>query len=43
MEYLRDHPQEHDRLVRILREVRAQGFVPIPMDRVKQPFDYDRR
>jgi hypothetical protein len=43
MEYLRNHPDEYARLLRIVEEVRAQGFEPVPMDRVKQFFDYDRR
>lgn len=43
MEYLRNHPAEYERLRRIVQEVRAQGFEPIPMDGVKQLFDYDRR
>ncbi len=43
MAYLRTHPEDYERLLRIIEEVRAQGFVPIPLDRMKQPFDYDRR
>ena len=43
MTYLRNHPEDYERLLRIIEEVRAQGFVPIPLNRMKQPFDYDRR
>jgi hypothetical protein len=42
MEYLRSHPDDYNRLRRIIAEVRAQGFEPVPMDRVRQFFDYDR-
>lgn len=42
MEYLRSHPDDYNRLLRIVAEVRAQGFEPVPMDRVKQFFDYGR-
>ena len=41
--YLAEHPELANRLLEILHEVRAQGYEPVPMDRVKQPFDYDRR
>jgi hypothetical protein len=43
MEHLRQHPEDYQRLLRIVAEIRAQGFEPVPMDRVKQFFDYDRR
>lgn len=43
MDYLRTHPQDYERLLRIIEGVRATSFEPIPMDRVKQFFDYDRR
>jgi hypothetical protein len=43
MAYLRNHPEEYARLRRIVEEIRAQGFEPVPMERVKQFFDYDRR
>jgi hypothetical protein len=43
MQYLQSHPEEANRLLRILEEGRAQGFQPVSMYRVKQPFDYDRR
>jgi hypothetical protein len=42
MEYLQGHPDDYNRLQRIIAEVRAQGFEPVPMDRVKQFFDYGR-
>lgn len=42
MEYLHGHPEDYNRLRRIIAEVRAQGFEPVPMDRVKQFFDYGR-
>lgn len=41
--YLAGHPELATRLLEILHEVRARGYEPVPMDRVKQPFDYDRR
>lgn len=41
--YLAEHPDLARRLAEILVEVRAQGYEPVPMDRVRQPFDYDRR
>lgn len=40
--YLAEHAELAARLLQILQEVRAQGHEPVPMDRVKQPFDYDR-
>ena len=41
-QYLAEHPRLADRLFEILQEVRALGHEPVPMDRVRQPFDYDR-
>lgn len=41
--YLAENPALANRLLEILQEVRAQGYEPVPMDRVKQPFDYERR
>lgn len=43
MKYLESCPKEYERLLRIIREARAQGYEPMSMHRVKQPFDYDRR
>jgi hypothetical protein len=43
MAYLREHPREYERLLGIVQEVRGRGFEPVPMERVKQMFDYDRR
>jgi hypothetical protein len=43
MAHLRNHPGEYARLRRIMEELRAQGFEPVPMERVKQFFDYGRR
>ena len=40
--YLAEHPDVAKRLAEILAEVRAQGYEPVAMDRVKQPFDYAR-
>jgi hypothetical protein len=40
--YLAEHPEFAQRLLEIIQEVRAQGYEPVPMDRVKQPFDYER-
>jgi hypothetical protein len=42
-EYLAKHLEFAQRLRRILEESRAQGFEPISMAGVKQPFDYERR
>lgn len=43
MRYLESSPKEYERVLRIIEEARAQGHEPMPMRRVKQPFDYDRR
>ncbi|HEU0299016.1 MAG TPA: hypothetical protein VFR37_06160 [Longimicrobium sp.] len=43
MVYLRNHPEEFERLLRIIEEVRAQGFEPISMEGVRQPFDFAPR
>jgi hypothetical protein len=43
MKYLESSPQEYARLLRIIQEARAAGYEPIPMDGVRQPFDYERR
>lgn len=40
--YLAEHPDLSNQLLAALRQVRAQGYEPVPMDRVKQPFDYER-
>lgn len=40
--YLAENRDLSDQLLAALRLVRAQGYVPVPMDRVKQPFDYER-
>jgi hypothetical protein len=42
-EYIASHPGYLEDVLRIDRELEAMGFVPMPMDRVKRPFDYDRR
>lgn len=39
-EYLACHPQLAQQLLSALHEVRARGYEPVPMERVKQPFDY---
>jgi hypothetical protein len=43
MEYLENSPEEYARLVRIIEEAQAAGYEPMPMDGVRQPFDYERR
>lgn len=43
MKYLESSPQEYARLLRIIEETRAIFGEPMPMDGVKQPFDYERR
>lgn len=43
MQYLRNHPEEYERLLQIREKVRLQGFKPIPINRLKQFFDYERR
>jgi hypothetical protein len=42
-EHLEKHPGYLDDVFRIDRELLAFGFEPMPMDRVKRPFDYERR
>ncbi|WP_420127097.1 hypothetical protein [Longimicrobium sp.] len=42
-EYVARHPVYLEDVLRIDRELLAMGFEPMPMDRVKRPFDYDRR
>lgn len=42
-EYIATHPGYLEDLLRIDAELDAIGFVPMPMDRVRQPFDYERR
>jgi hypothetical protein len=42
-EYLARHPELSEQLRMALQEVRARGYEPVPMDRVKQPFDYETR
>jgi hypothetical protein len=41
-EYIATHPGYLEDLLRIDEELRRIGFVPMPMDRVKRPFDYER-
>lgn len=41
--YLAEHPELARQLRDALEEIRARGYEPVPMDRVKQPFDYWRR
>jgi hypothetical protein len=36
-------PEMKERLMRAIAEMDAMGLDPMPMDRVKQPFDYERR
>jgi hypothetical protein len=42
-EYLRDHPELVAEFHRINAELRALGFAPASLDRVKQPFDFAAR
>jgi hypothetical protein len=42
-EYISKHPGYLQDVLRIDWELQAMGFEPMPMDRVKRPFDYDRR
>lgn len=42
-DYLAKHPGYLEEVLRIDRELLAMGFQPMPMDRVKRPFDYERR
>ncbi|HYW13774.1 MAG TPA: hypothetical protein VE871_17560 [Longimicrobium sp.] len=41
--YIAAHPGYLDDVFRIDAEMLAAGFVPMPMNRVKQPFDYQPR
>lgn len=41
--YLAEHPALAKGLLDILDELRTRGYAPVPMHRVKQPFDYGRR
>jgi hypothetical protein len=41
--YLAEHPEYAKRLLEILAETRAQGYEPMSMEGVKQPFDYEPR
>jgi hypothetical protein len=43
MKYLESSPLDYERLLRIVEEARAAGFEPMPMNGVRQPFDYERR
>ena len=36
-------PEMKARLMKVIAEMNAMGWAPIPTDRVKQPFDYERR
>jgi hypothetical protein len=42
-EYIARHPGYLDDVLRIDKELEAMGFEPMPMDRVRRPFDYERR
>lgn len=42
-EHVAKHPGYLQDVLRIDRELQAMGFEPMPMHRVKRPFDYDRR
>jgi len=41
--YLAEHPELAKSLLDILEDLRTRGYEPVPMHRVKQPFDYARR
>ncbi len=41
-EYMATHPGYLEDVLRMDAEMLAAGFVPMPMDRVKRPFDYER-
>lgn len=41
-EYMATHPGYLEDVFRMDAEMLAAGFVPMPMDRVKRPFDYER-
>ncbi|HYR07371.1 MAG TPA: hypothetical protein VEQ60_06375 [Longimicrobium sp.] len=36
-------PEMKARLMKVIAEMDAMGLDPMPMDHVRQPFDYDRR
>ena len=36
-------PEMKTRLMKVIAEMDAMGLDPMPMDHVRQPFDYDRR
>lgn len=36
-------PEMKARLMKVIAEMDALGVDPIPLDRFRQPFDYDRR
>jgi hypothetical protein len=40
--YIASNPGYLEDLFRMDAEMLAAGFVPMPMDRVKRPFDYER-
>jgi hypothetical protein len=42
-EYFFRHPEFAEEIRRVNRELDAMGLHAMPMDRVKQPFDYERR
>jgi hypothetical protein len=42
-EYIATHPGYLEDLLRMDRQLAAWGVVPMSMERVKQPFDYERR
>lgn len=42
-QYLAEHPEIASRLQEILEEGRAQGWEPMSMEGVRQPFDYAPR
>lgn len=41
-EYLAQHPELERELLRALQDVRARGYEPVCLRRVKQPFDFER-
>ncbi|HEU0299018.1 MAG TPA: hypothetical protein VFR37_06170 [Longimicrobium sp.] len=36
-------PEMKSRLLKVIAEMDAMGFDSVPMDRYRQPFDYERR
>jgi hypothetical protein len=40
--YLAEHPEFADEIRRVTRALDEVGLDAMPMDRVKQPFDYER-